>query len=360
MVCGMEKVSRMVSPRVLILHNQPVLPAHHPDVESEHEVLYTAEAVEQALSRAGFIVGKLGASHDPAALLHGVQRFHPDVVFNLFEGTGDDGNNEAYAAGLLHWLKIPFTGCPAQTLSFARNKALTKHLLRSAGLPTPDFLVIDDANVPECPLEWPVIVKPALQDSSVGLDQGSVVCNRQQLEDRVASLLDRYGPPVLVEEFIRGREFNVAVVELPELTVLPVSEILFVENKPGYWPIVTYDAKWRPESADYLATPPSYPAKTSLRLAKRLSDIAKEAFRLTGCRDYARVDFRVRGPGRPFILEVNPNPDFSPDAGLSGALTVAGITHSQFAIQLVHNALARASRAAEFGLGEATLLQPAS
>ena len=350
----------MVLPRVLILFNQPVLPSSHPEVESEHEILDTVEAVELALTGKGFRVGKLGVSHDPGALVQGVQRFRPDVVFNLFEGTGDDGNNEAYAAGLLQWMKVPFTGCPAQTLSLARNKALTKHFLRSAGLPTPDFFLIEDGVVPACPLEWPVIVKPADLDGSVGLDQGSVVCNQEELEQRVASLLERYGVPVLVEEFIRGREFNVAVAELPELTVLPVSEILFEENKPGYWPIVTYDAKWRPETEEYRTTPPTFPAKMSPRLAKRLTDIAIEAFRLTGCCDYARVDFRVRSPGRPYILEVNPNPDFYPDAGLAGALTVAGISHSQFAVQLVYNALARTSQSTEFVNAEAPLLQPVS
>src|SRR5262249_8089317 len=223
---------------------------------SEHEILFTVEAVERGLKEGGYAVGRLGVNHDRAHLLHGIRRFRPDVVFNLFEGTGDDGNNEAYAAGLLQWLRLPFTGCPAQTLNLARNKAITKHLLRSAGLPTADFMVIEDGIIPECTLEWPLIVKPALQDASVGVDQRSVVSNRQDLEERVADLLSRFGPPVLVEEFIRGRELNVAVVELPELTVLPVSEILFVENKPGYWPIVTYDAKWRPESEDYIATPP--------------------------------------------------------------------------------------------------------
>jgi D-alanine-D-alanine ligase len=332
------------------------LPPNHPDAASEHEILYTAEIVERGLTTAGFIVNKLGVSHDPAALVHGMQRFRPDVVFNLFEGTGDDGNNEAYAAGLLQWLRVPFTGCPAQTLCLARNKALTKHLLRSAGLPTAEFLVIEDGTVPACDLEWPVIVKPALQDASVGLDQGSVVLSQDQLEQRVGWLLERYGPPVLVEEFIRGREFNAAVVELPELTVLPISEIEFVEDKPGYWPIVTYDAKWRPESEDYLATPPRYPAKLTPRMARRLADIAKEAFRLTGCRDYARVDFRVRPPGRPYILEVNPNPDFSPDAGLSGALQVAGVPHSEFAVQLVKNALQRGA-GADWKVQDASVLE---
>jgi D-alanine-D-alanine ligase len=350
----------MALPRVLILYNQPVLPSHHPEVESEHEILETVDDVEQALIKSSFVVGKLGVSHDPGALLHGLQRFRPDVVFNLFEGTGDDGNNEAYAAGLLHWLKIPFTGCPAQTLCQARNKVLTKHLLRSTGLPTADFLVIEDCAVPDCSLEWPVIVKPAFLDASVGLDQGSVVCNQQELEQRVACLLDRYGPPVLVEEFIRGREFNAAVVELPELTVLPLSEILFVENRPGYWPIVTYDAKWRPESADYIATPPACPAKVTSRLANRLGEIAKSAFRLTGCRDYARIDFRVRSPGRPYLLEVNPNPDLHPEAGFCATLKAFGICFEQFAAQLVQNALVRDNRSDGFDTTEMSLLQPAS
>jgi D-alanine-D-alanine ligase len=349
----------MSLPRVLVLYNQPVLPLHHPDAESEHEILGTVESVERSLSEAGHTVGRLGVSHDPSTLLHGIQRFQPDVVFNLFEGTGDDCNNEAYAAGVLEWLKIPFTGCSSQTLNVGKCKPLTKHLLRSAGLPTADFFTIDGDTVPECTLDWPVIVKPALQDASVGLDQGSVVTNRKQLEQRVAFLLERFGPPVLVEEFIPGRELNVAVVELPELTVLPVSEILFVEDEPGYWPIVTYDAKWRPDSRDYRATPADYPAKVSQRLARRLADIARQAFLLTGCRDYARVDFRVRLPGRPFILEINPNPDFSPDAGLTGGLMASGMTHDQFTVQLVKNALARAARAGGIGLGTAAELQSA-
>src|SRR4029077_18849327 len=125
---GLKKVPRMSPPRVLVLYNQPVLPAHHPDAASEHEIVYTVEAIERALTAAGYIVGLLGVSHDPSVLLHGVQRFQPDVVFNLFEGTGDDSNNEAYAAGLLEWLRIPFTGCPSQTLGIAKCKPLTKHL----------------------------------------------------------------------------------------------------------------------------------------------------------------------------------------------------------------------------------------
>jgi D-alanine-D-alanine ligase len=244
----------------------------------------------------------------------------------------------------MEWLGIPFTGSPFETLTLARKKHLTKHLLLGAGLPTADFYVVDDFPVPECDLGWPVIVKPAAQDASVGVDQGSVVTDQERLNERVAYLLENYGPPVLVEHFIRGREFNVGVIENPDIQVLPVAEILFVDKDPDFWPIVTYDGKWKPGSRDYEATPPKYPATVAPKLKERVEALARAAFRLLGCRDYARVDFRVKPSGKPYILEVNPNPDFSPLAGLSGGLTTAGLTHAQFALDLVKRAIARGQR----------------
>jgi D-alanine-D-alanine ligase len=330
--------------RILVLHNQPVLPEDHPDADSEHEVLSTAEFVRQTLTEAGYDVCTVGVSRDPAVLLKKLRDLRPDAVFNLFEGLADFGDTEAHVAGLLEWLEIPYTGCPYPTLCLARSKHLTKHLLAGAGLPTAKFFVALDVPVEDCPLGWPVIVKPAAEDASVGLDQGSVVTNLERLNERIASLLDNYGPPVLIEEFIRGREFNVGLIETAELRVLPVSEILFIDKDPDFWPIVTYDAKWKPGSRDYEATPPKYPAHVSPRLRSKLETLAKRAFHLLGCRDYARVDFRVRG-SKPFILEVNPNPDFSPTAGLAGGLESAGISHAQFTIDLVQRALARGGKA---------------
>lgn len=333
------------SPRVLILYNEPVLSADHPDADSEHEILYTVDEVHKALDGAGFKVGRLGVCREPEVLIAGVRDQRPDVVFNLFEGLADAYDTETHVAGLLEWLGVPFTGSPSQTLGLARTKHLTKYLLKGAGLPTPDFCVVEALPAPRCPLEWPVIVKPAAQDASVGLDQGSVVTSQRQLEDRVGYLLKHYGPPVLVEQFIRGREINMGLVEAPDLLVLPPSEILFTSTDPAFWPIVTYDAKWKPGTPDYDLTPPKYPAEVAPKLKDRLEALSRQAFRLLGCRDYARVDFRV-GPGdRPYILEVNPNPDFSPTAGLAGGLMSAGLTHAGFAVELVRRALARGRKA---------------
>jgi D-alanine-D-alanine ligase len=122
---------------------------------------------------------------------------------------------------------------------------------------------------------------------------------------------------------------------------LPISEVLFIDADPNFWPIVTYDAKWKPGSRDFEATPPQYPAEVEARLAARLAALAMRAFHLLGCRDYARVDFRVKPSGEPYLLEVNPNPDFSPGAGLAGGLKAAGLTHAEFTMALVRSALGR-------------------
>src|SRR5579871_1628389 len=141
---------------------------------------------------------RLGVCRDPNKLVAGLRRERPDVVFNLFEGLADHSETEAHAAGILDWLGLPYTGSPYLTLCLARNKHLTKHLLHGAGLPTPAFQVVEELPVAECRLGWPVIVKPATQDASVGLDQSSVVTDQDSLEARVAFLLENYGPPVLV------------------------------------------------------------------------------------------------------------------------------------------------------------------
>jgi D-alanine-D-alanine ligase len=327
--------------QVLIVYNGPILDRSHPDASSENEILDTVEFVARNLTEAGFSVGHLGLKRDPRVLLDRLRRQQPDAVFNLFEGLADHNDTEAHVAGLLEWMGIPYTGCPYQTLCLARTKHLTKHLLKGAGLPTPDFFVVEEGPAPNCTMDWPVIVKPAEQDASVGLDQGSVVTDQEQLNERVASLLHNYGEPVLVEQYIHGREFNVGLIETPDLQVLPFGEIMFCDDDPNYWPIVTYDAKWRPGSRDYESTPPCYPARVAPRLAERVGDLAKKAFRLLGCRDYARVDFRVKPPGKPYILEVNPNPDYSPTAGLAGGLASAGLTLGQFTVDLIQAALAR-------------------
>ena len=331
----------MAAPLVLVLYNQPLLPVDHPEADSEHTIIEIANKLAAIMRQGNYRVTMLELEHDPTVLWQELHRIKPDAVFNLFEGYPNNAETETYVAGLLEWSGYPFTGSPARTLALARAKHLTKQLLRGAGLPTADFFVVEELPVPACSLNWPVIVKPATQDASVGLDQDSVVTNQFQLEQRVAYIFETYGAPVLVEEYIDGREFNVAITELPDLEALPPSEIRFQQEGAGSWPILTYEGKWKPGTDAYDLTPGTYPAKISPRLIERLADLGKRAYRLLGCRDYARVDFRVKPSGKPYILEVNPNPEISETAGFAGSLGSAEIGHREFIWKLIRHALHR-------------------
>jgi D-alanine-D-alanine ligase len=344
-VVGVEEI--MLLPRIVILFNEPTLPPDHPDAESEHDILYTADCVAKCLTDAGLPVSRLGVTDDPAALLAGLKQHRPDVVFNLYEGTAKWGNTEAFVCGILELLRIPFTGSPTQPLILCRSKPLTKQLLAGAGLPTAPFFAVESLPVPPCPLPWPVIVKPGTEDASVGIEQASVVTSQEQLEARVRYVLDNYGAPALVERFIRGREFNVAVWDrdgTPQ--TLPFSEILFIdhEGESPLWPIVSFDAKWHPNSRDYKATPAKNPADVTPELHAAVAEVSVRAFHLAGCRDYARIDLRVADDGTPYILEVNPNPCISPLAGLAAGLESARVPYEEFILSLVRSALRRGPR----------------
>jgi D-alanine-D-alanine ligase len=342
----------MRSPRIILLYNEPVLPAGHPDAASESEILETVTSVEEILVKAEYKIERLGVGNDLQRLIDGLVERQPDAVFNLFEGLADRPSTESVVAGIMEWFHVPFTGSPSETLSLARDKQRTKLLLKGAGLPTAPFFMVEHLPVPKCPLKWPVIVKPAMQDASVGIEQASVVTNQEQLKNRVELVLARYGP-VLIEQFIDGREFLVSLIEgAPDERghctplALPIAEIVFKD--PSLWPIYSYDAKWANSSNEYMSTPLTVPVIIQPEWMERITDVARRAYRLLNCRDYARVDMRVDANGEPYILEVNPNP-FINSIALTDGLAAIGQAHPQFVADLAAAALARRDpRAAMF------------
>jgi D-alanine-D-alanine ligase len=325
---------------IIVLYNEPTLPPEHPDRRAEEDVLRVAADVASILER-DYRVSQLGIGQEPDRLMTELRQRRPDAVFNLFEGLGTQGQTEAYVAGLLDWLGIPYTGCPFESLVLCRDKSRTKQLLRGAGLPTAAGFTMTSAADLRIPNRWPQFVKPANQDASVGVDHGSVVQSVEELQARVQLLLDRYGPPILVEDYLGGREFNVGVIACPSLRVLPLAEIEFHARTTDFWPIVTYDSKWLTGSQDDLWSVPKCPAEVDPDLAEKLRDLAASAFVLFGCRDYARVDIRTDEQGQPYILEVNPNPDFHRESGLARALGVAGIEYDCFALDLARQCCLR-------------------
>jgi D-alanine-D-alanine ligase len=335
-------------PSVLVIFNEPVLPNSHPESASELDILETVADTVKVLTDAGFDVRRLGISVDPQPLIDEVKRARPDAVFNLFEGVPTRAGSEVAVASMLEWLELPFTGCPSACLSLARNKVASKHLLAAAGLPTARYAVIDGGRVPKWTFGWPAMVKPATQDASVGIDQGSVVTDSEQLANRVRYLLETFGPPVLVEEYVGGREFHVNVVEDGigldrTITVLPFAEIAFREARPDWWPVYTYTAKWDETSAEYADCPLLAPVELPAGETARLRDLAARAFQLFGCRDFARIDARMTAAGDFRILEMNPNP-YLISLALVRGLESIGRPHEQMAITMALAAIARGGK----------------
>lgn len=335
-------------PRVLVAYNEPVLPADHPDAASEHDIVETSASIEQMLRTGGFDTERFCYSRHPKALLQKLREYKPDVVFNLFEGEADRTETEIANAATLEWLRVPFTGSPSTAIALGRDKIRTKYLLQGAGLPTARFKVVEALPAPTWPHSWPAIVKPACQDSSVGIDQEAVVTNQKELDARAAYLFERYGGAVLVEEFIEGREFHVNVYEEPgdgptvdRLRVVPLAEIRFeYEKDEKFWPIYSFKAKWDEHSAEYKGTPLDTGLTLPSPLMEQVCDVARSAYQLVGLRDYGRVDVRITADGRPFILEVNPNPYLNSIALIDG-ITAMNREHADFIRDIARNALTR-------------------
>jgi len=337
--------------KVLILYNEPTLPRDHPDAASEAGVLESVEAVTTSLAahiHRCFALG-LGPTVDEAiASILDLEPF--DVVVNLFEGFGGVGRGEAVIAGLVELRGLAMTGSPAECLELVRQKPRTKWLLAGAGIPTPEFLLIspnshtDRAQLAALLDQGPLIVKPAHEDASLGISLASVVENELDLGTQLQLVQEQYGA-ALVERFIVGREFNVSVLALPEAQTLPLAEIEFGEAFPPDRQIVTYAAKWAADSAECVQSAVRCPAEVEPELAAEIRRVALAAFRVTGCRDYARVDMRVDQQGRVFVLEVNGNPDICPTAGFAKALQAGGIEYDGFIHRLVKNAYARRTQA---------------
>ncbi|OGO31605.1 MAG: hypothetical protein A2Z29_02965 [Chloroflexi bacterium RBG_16_56_11] len=252
-----------------------------------------------------------------------------DVVFNLFEGFCGEPQSEALVPQFLAGLKIPFTGCPVAALRLALDKPRVKAILKAAGVPTPDYQLLRPETVHTFRLRYPCIVKPRGEDASHGISDESVVNDFTALERQVRFVTGSYNCSALVEEFLSGREFNATVMGNRRLTVLPASEIVY-SLEPGTPPVLTFAAKWEPDSVYFRGTRVVCPAEISLEERGQIVKTALAAFRLTGCTGYARVDVRMDGSGRLNVLEVNPNPDISPESGAARQAVAAGMSYTDF------------------------------
>lgn len=340
------KMYNLVSlkPKVGLIFNSPNKPRYGEDIDylAEAEVLDQVEAVQKALINLGVNYNLFPVKDDLGELIKALKEYNPDVVINLAEGYMGDSSLEMHVPSILEILGIPYTGSTPLTLGLCKNKSLAKEIFKANRIPTPKHLVMDKFRKPKG-LKFPLIVKPLREDASIGITKKSFVRNLEELERQVKYINTVYRQPALVEEYISGREFNISILGNERPIVLPISEIIFEFDEDPK--IVDYAAKWIKDSDEYAKTKPKCPADLSEELELRIKRVSLRAYKALGCRDYARVDIRLEDKsGIPFVLEVNPNPDISPDSGFVRSLGAAGISFEDFILKIICFALLRANK----------------
>jgi len=209
------------------------------------------------------------------------------------------------------------------------EKPLTQALLAARGLPVPRNVVLAHGDEPLGALSFPAIVKPAHEDASHGIAAESVVADERALRARARYVIEHYAQPALVEEFIEGREINVGLLETPRgLEVLPLSEIDYTGFPPELPHIVSYAGKWIESSREWTLTAVIPARELGAQQRARIEAVARAAFELLGLAGYGRVDLRLDARGEPFVIDVNANPDVSPDAGFALAAARAGYAYA--------------------------------
>ncbi len=326
--------------RVAVVYNEPRYSRY--DTAGEEKavlgVLEAVEAVHGALLELDCDVVRVPLVPPLERAKERLKALRTDLVFNLFEGFCGYPETEAVVPEILSETGIPFTGCPAPMVRLALDKARAKVILKGAGIQTPQFQLLNPDTVPTFQLGYPCIVKPRSEDASHGLSPDSIANDLAALERQVRFVSETYGGEVLVEEFIDGREFNTTVLGNSGCAVLPVSEIVF-SLPPGKPRILTFTAKWEPDSLYFRGTRAVCPADLTVEEQQRITETVVAAFGILGGTGYARVDMRMDEDGRLYVIEVNPNPDISPGSGAVLQAQAAGMNYTRFIGKIVELAL---------------------
>lgn len=330
---------------VLILYNVPPgNTTRNGAAESDAAVLHEVSAVKHVLEKAGIPHRPVGIGRlaDLQPVLSAA--VHEYIAINLVEDLAGEMEDYNYVPALCRTFGKSATGSDTPCLLLTFDKWRTKAVLKASHIPVPEGLVVPPGKpLPSILFPGPYMVKPVARDASEGIEEPCVFASiGPDLQDRVRQLHRTYNQPVLLEQFVGMREFNVSLRETENgVEVLPLAEIDFTGFPPDRNRIVSYPAKWRRGSFEYKHTRRVIPARLDNVTADQIRLLGLSAWDITGCRDYARVDFRMDNDGNLFVLEINANPDISPDAGFAAALKAADIDYCAFVKTLIANAWKR-------------------
>jgi D-alanine-D-alanine ligase len=315
----------------------PTTPDQDLSGELKTENRKTEAHVLEALKALDHTVEHLAIFDDLDALQQKLQRFEPDVIFNLAD---QFKNNRAFDQNIVSFLAmqgVPFTGCGSTGLTLCKHKGISKKILGYHRIHVPDFVTIARGKRIARPrrLKFPILVKPLKEEASLGISQASFVENDEQFKERVLFIHEKYDNDVIAEEYIEGRELYVSILGNHRLRVFPIRELVFKEVPPDEPKIATYKAKWDEEYRKRWGLQNQFAEALDPALAASIEQICKRIYHLLTIDGYARVDLRVTKDNEVYFIEANPNPILAEDEDFAQSAKKANLSYPQLIEQIV-------------------------
>jgi len=327
---------------ITVLVDKWTIPANDPDFSQEAREPSTEYHVIQTARELGHNVSVLGLEDDIKIVVTALSKNKPDIVFNLTEQLGGDRSMDMNIAAVLDMLDIPYTGSGPVGLMLSRNKDLCKQLLTQHRIRVPGFVCVAQNQKVRIPksMKYPLVVKPAFEDSSEGISNASLVNNESSLLERISFVHEGWQQPVIVEEYIEGREFYAGVIGNKRLTVLPIRECLFDSDSPEGPQLATYRVKWNRKYREKWNISFDF-ADIEKHIVENIERICKRVYRLLRIRDYGRIDLRLTPENKLVVLETNPNADIAYGEEVAEAAEKAGISYEKLIDRILRLALRR-------------------
>ncbi len=324
---------------VIVLMHEDLVP---PDEVNGYDVK-TAEwrteyDIISTLKKLGHEVYPLGVKSDLGVIHSAIEKWKPDIAFNLLEEFDGVAVYDQHVVSYLELLRLPYTGCNPRGLMLARDKALTKKVLSFHHIPYPEFIDVPQGRMVKRPkwLTFPLIVKSVNEEASLGISQASIVEDDDKLSERVAFVHDSVGSGALIERYIEGREFYVGIIGNGQLQVLPVWELIMDKLPEDAKRIATERVKWNRKYQQKYGITSREADNLPEGKADEIQNLAKRVYRALGLSGYARIDMRMDGDGQLYVLEANPNPQIAEDEDFADSAKKADYQYKELLQELLN------------------------
>jgi D-alanine-D-alanine ligase len=329
--------------QVAILFNEDtqIAKGNTQDLLAVQYTITVAQKLHEALTSQGYPVTRIAVRGNLEELEDILASFPPNrtFIFNNCDGFNGSNHDAVKVIRLIERMGFKHTGAPADSIEMCIDKPTAKEQLIRYGVPTPRYQVFERA-AGAFNLEFPVIVKPSVEDASMGIDLASVVTNQESLFHRIEYIIEKYEQVAMVEQFIPGRELAVSMLGNESIEIMPIAEedFSFVTNPLEQ--LLTYDSKWVVDSPYFQNIPARVPALLNRKEFQAVKKAAEGSFRAMGLHDFGRVDIRFNN-GIPYVIDVNELPDLSTDSGFWNSARATGMTYPQLIERILTNAIKR-------------------